>query len=302
MQISADRLLVLRAVAAAGGVSAAARQLHLAPSGISQHLARLERETGLVLVDRFSSGGQRPLRLTAAGRRLAAHGDRLAEVLAEAEEDVKAMAQRLTGTLDVGAFASVMTRLVIPAVRVLKERAPGVQVRVHDYGGPDALAALRGGELNLLLVEDAGRGGRVARPGLDHRWLLDDPYRVVIPAAWPGPRRLADLEGRPWIGGPSGTAVELVLQRVRRTSGLPMPAVHVCTEFPAVLALVEAGLGASIVPELALPVGPRPGLQSVTLPEFGVRHIGALVAAARRPPALVVEAVAAFAEAAAESA
>ena len=52
MHISPDRLLILRAVAASGGVGAAARQLHLAPSGISQHLARLERETGLVLVDR----------------------------------------------------------------------------------------------------------------------------------------------------------------------------------------------------------------------------------------------------------
>ena len=45
MHISPDRLLILQAVATSGGVGAA-RQLHLAPSGISQHLARLERETG----------------------------------------------------------------------------------------------------------------------------------------------------------------------------------------------------------------------------------------------------------------
>jgi DNA-binding transcriptional LysR family regulator len=303
MQISADRLLILRTVAAAGGVGAAARQLHLAPSGISQHLARLERETGLVLVDRFSSGGQRPLRLTAAGRRLAAHGERLADVLAEAEDDVNAMSQRLSGTLDVGAFSSVMTRLVVPAIRLLKERAPGVQVRVTaESSEPAALAALRGGDLHLLLVEDDQRGRRTERPGVQHRWLLNDPYRVVVPATWPLPRQLADLDGRPWIGGPPATAVELVLQRVRRASGLALPTLHACAEFPAVLALVEAGLGAAIIPELALPLGTHPGIQSVALPEFGVRHLGAVVAKSRRPPALVVEALAAFSEAAADSA
>src|SRR4051794_24489089 len=112
MQVSPDRLLILQVVATAGGVGAAARRLHLAPAGISQHLARLERETGLVLVARSTSGGQRPLSLTAAGRRLAAHGARLADVLAEAEGDVYAMSERLSGTVDVGVFSSVIPRLV----------------------------------------------------------------------------------------------------------------------------------------------------------------------------------------------
>ena len=75
---------------------------------------------------------------------------------------------------------------------------------------------------------------------------------------------------------------------------------HVCAEFPAVITLVEAGLGAAIVPELALP-GAHPGLQSVALPEFGVRHIGAVVTASPRPPPLVIEVLAAFTEAAADS-
>jgi DNA-binding transcriptional LysR family regulator len=65
-----------------------------------------------------------------------------------------------------------------------------------------------------------------------------------------------------------------------------------------VLALVEAGLGASIIPELALPAGVHPGIQSVALSDFGERHIGAVVAASSRPPALVIEALAAFSQAA----
>ncbi len=301
MHLSPDRLLILRAVAESGGVGAAARQLHLAPSGISQHLARLERETGLVLVDRFSSGGQRPLRLTAAGRRLAAPGSRVAEVLADAAEDVYAMSGRLSGTVNLAAFSSVMTRLVVPALGLLEQRAPGVQVRVHDAGEPVALSALRGGDLDVVLVEDE-LVDRANRPGLEHTWLLDDPYRVAVPAAWPVPRNLDDLATSPWISGPPGTATQLVLDRVRRSTGAVLPATHACTEFPAVLALVEAGLGASLVPALALPVDERPGLRLVHLSEFGVRHISAVTVATRRQPPLVTEVLHALVEAASGSA
>ena len=289
MHVSPDRLLILQAVAACGGVGAAARQLHLAPSGISQHLARLERETGLVLVDRFSSGGQRPLRLTAAGQRLAAHGGRLAEVLADAAEDIYAMSQRLSGTVNLGAYASVMTRLVVPAIQALEQRAPGVAVRVHEAGESVALTALRGGDLDVALVEDENLVDRSTRPGLEYTWLLDDPYLVAVPAAWPAPRSLEHVADRPWVSGPSGTAVQLVLDRVRRSTGLALPVAHVCEEFAAVLALVEAGLGASIVPAVALPAEERPGLRLVSLAEFGVRHISAVTVATRRQPPLITE-------------
>ena len=105
-----------------------------------------------------------------------------------------------------------------------------------------------------------------------------------MPAAWPVPRSLDDLASRPWISGPPGTAVQLVLDRVRRSTGLALPATHACEEFAAVLALVEAGLGASIVPALALPVEERPGLRFVGLSEFGVRHLSAVTVATRRQP------------------
>ena len=208
------------------------------------------------------------------------------------------MTDRLSGTVNLGAFSSVMTRLVVPAIRDLEQRAPGVQVRVHEAGEALALSELRGGDLDVVLVEDENLRGRASRPGLEHTWLLDDPYRVAAPKAWPAPRNLDDLASRPWISGPPGTAVHLVLDRVRRSTGLALPATHACEEFAAVLALVEAGLGASIVPALALPVEERPGLRLVALSEFGVRHISAVRVAARRQPPLITEVLHALGEAA----
>ena len=163
------------------------------------------------------------------------------------------MSERLSGTVNIGAFSSVMTRLVVPAIRDLEQRAPGVQVRVHEASEAMALSALRGGDLDVVLVEDENLVDRPPVLGLEHTWLLDDPYRVAVPAAWPVPRSLDDLASRPWISGPPGTAVQLVLDRVRRSTGLALPATHACEEFAAVLALVEAGLGASIFRPLPYP-------------------------------------------------
>ena len=51
---------------------------------------------------------------------------------------------------------------------------------------------LRGGDLHILLI-GSELGDLPRLPGLEHRWLLDDPYRVVIPTTWPLPLRLDDL-------------------------------------------------------------------------------------------------------------
>src|SRR5688572_26730362 len=97
MRIDPRRLVVLRAVADAGGVLAAASVLHLTPSAVSQHIARLEAETGVTLLDRSRLGGRRSVGLTTAGRLLARHAARLTDVLAAAEHDLAALTGQVSG-------------------------------------------------------------------------------------------------------------------------------------------------------------------------------------------------------------
>ncbi|WIN00271.1 LysR family transcriptional regulator [Actinoplanes oblitus] len=282
MHLSPYRMLVLRAVAEAGGVTAAAARLHLAPSGVSQHLAALERESGLVLLDRSRRGGQRPATLTAAGRQLAAHADRLAEVLADAAADALAMSHRLAGEVRVGAFPTAIRRLVVPAVLALHETTPGLRVAVHELHETTAVAALHAGDLDIVLVEDEANALRPPPPGLLAHRLLDDPYRLAVPLAWPVPGDVGDLADRPWVDGPAGSAVRGVLDRLRAATGLPLRGAHTCLEFPAALALVDAGLAVALVPDLALPRTPEPATQVVRLPGLGARTISAYAQRTRR--------------------
>jgi DNA-binding transcriptional LysR family regulator len=282
MQVNPYRLLVLRAVVDAGGVVAAGRQLHLAPSGVSQHLAALERETGLILVDRSRRGGQRSLRLTAAGLRLAGHAARLAEVLEDVHADVVASTGAVHGPVTLATFPTAINRLVVPALAALAAAHEGVEPRVVQLDDNAVMTALHAGQIDLALTEDDALRPTHEHEGRAVHRLLDDPYRLAVPAGWPTPHVLTDLAERPWIEGPPDSPTARVLDRLRTTTGAPFAGRHSGMEFPAVLALVGAGLGAALVPDLALTAAPPPTVRIVGLAGLGARSINAVHLRSRR--------------------
>jgi DNA-binding transcriptional LysR family regulator len=276
MSISPYRLLILRTVATEGGVLAAARSLHLAPSGVSAHLASLERETGLVLVDRTVRGGQRATRLTVAGTKLAARGARLFDLLADTEAEVAALRGESGGDVTIAAFSTAIESLVAPALTVLEATHPAVSIHVLELDPAPAIIALQSGTVDIVLDEhDLDLRPTFPRE-LTYRHLRDDSYRVAIPRAWGEPRDLTNLASRPWVDAPEGTAVHRVLERLRRTMGLPFPGQHSCAEFPAALALVESGRAAALVPDLALTRATSDNIRVVALHQLGGRRIGVL--------------------------
>lgn len=277
--IDPRRLRVLQAVAAHGSVAAAAGALHLTPPAVSQQLLALERETGTSLIDRTG----RQAALTAAGRLLASHGERIAAQLREAERDLAELTGQAAGPVRIAAFQSVMSSLVGPALRVLAAAQPAIQPVVTERYGPAAVAALRLGDLDIVLTEYDAAGPPPAEPGLGLRQLAFDPYVLVIPPDWQVTvRGLRDLAGRPWVAGPPDTACDHALQRLAAEAGIAIPEGDVCVEFPSVLALVAAGRGAAIIPALALGQAP---VTVRALPSLGGRHIAAWHPAGKAHPA-----------------
>ena len=247
--IDPRRLGVLQAVAVHGSVAGAAIALHLSPPAVSQQLLALERETGACLIDR--SGRQ--VRLTAAGRLLAAHGERVAAQLREAERDLAELTGQASGPVRIAAFQSVMSPLIGPALRDLAAASPAVQPVITERYGPAAVADLRLGDLDIVVTEYDAASPAPAEAGLGLRHLAFDPYLLVIPPDWQArPRSLRDLAGRPWVAGPPGTACDHALRRLASEAAIAIPAGDVCVEFPSVLALVAAGRGAAIIPQMTL--------------------------------------------------
>jgi DNA-binding transcriptional LysR family regulator len=277
--IDPRRLRVLQAVAAHGSVAAASGALRLSPPAVSQQLLALERETGASLIDR--SGRQ--VILTAAGRLLAAHGERIAAQLREAERDLAELTGQASGPVRIAAFQTVMNPLVAPALRALAAAHPAVRPVVTERYGPAAVAELRLGDLDIVLTEYDAASPPPAEPGLALRRLAFDPYLLVIPPDWQVTvRSVGDLAGRPWVAGPPGTACDHALRRLAAEAGIAIPAGDVCVEFPSVLALVAAGRGAAIIPRLALA---QTQVTVCALPPLGGRHIAAWHQAGSPQPA-----------------
>src|SRR4051812_49054187 len=106
------RLLVFREVAERGSFSAAALALDYTQSVVSHHVAQLERELGVTLLERR----KRPVRLTPAGERLHAHASAILGAARAAEDDLRAVAGLQSGVLRIGAFLSACQSFVPAAM------------------------------------------------------------------------------------------------------------------------------------------------------------------------------------------
>ena len=121
--LNVDRLRALHAVSAHGSINAAAETLHVTTSAVSQQLAKLEAETGQVLLERHGRG----VRLTAAATALVSRTQRVLSLLEEAEELalIRSDPEPPAATLDGAAWAGY-TPLVRRGGRIPENRVrPG---------------------------------------------------------------------------------------------------------------------------------------------------------------------------------
>jgi DNA-binding transcriptional LysR family regulator len=249
------RLRALHAVARSGSFSAAARELGYTQPVVSHHVAALEREVGLTLVNR----GTRPVSVTDAGSRLLRHTEPALGYITAAEDELRAVAGLKRG----GAFLSAANSFVPAALARFEVAHPDVEVRLGHLEEPEELRRLRSGDLDLAVVfrvsELVVNGRNPRDEGFDEAYLADDPYRVVLPPTHPlGSRRelgLADLAGERFTVPPGGGFVpyRTLLERLCADAGFEPNIAHEVNDVTIARAFVAAGLGVAVLPELALP-------------------------------------------------
>jgi DNA-binding transcriptional LysR family regulator len=246
------RLRVLREVAAQGSFSAAAEALSYTQSAVSQQIAALEREAGLQLVERSARG----VTLTDAGRALVAHADAIIARLADAEAELHAIAGLRGGRLRLAAFPSACSTLMPLAVARFRGRHPGVELSLRPADPDDAVALLRGGEVDIAL-SIITTFGAAADPDLDVAELLDDPMYIMLPRDHPlagrARIRLADLADEPWMIGTAGTCPDTsIFLHACQAAGFSPNIAFNLDDYNAIQGFVAAGMGVSFIPDLAL--------------------------------------------------
>jgi DNA-binding transcriptional LysR family regulator len=259
------RLRAFHAVAEHGSFSAAGFELGYAQSVVSHHVAALERELGLTLINR----GRRPVSVTDAGARLLRHAEIVLGQVTAAEDDLRAIAGLQSGTLRIGAFLSACNSFLPPALVRFEQAHPGVEVGFEQLEEPAALRKLRSGDLDLAVVwripDAPGPPGARREDGFDELHLADDPYRVVLPAGHRLARRravfLAELADERFISPP---AVEhtlpyrAMLERLWSQAGI-QPRIHDVHDVTVARAMIAASLSVGLLSELTIPE-PRPDI------------------------------------------
>jgi DNA-binding transcriptional LysR family regulator len=244
------RLRLLRELDRLGTIAAVAQAFSYTPSAVSQQLSALEREAGVQLVRR--SG--RRVALTPAGADLAARTEPVLALLEEASAALAASRAQLSGELRIGAFPTAVRTLLPAALVQLGSAHPGLELQVTELDPVAVPDALRTGALDIALVHEYDYVPTAPDPALDTEPLLAET--IFLAAAAELPRRDADPVRQcarlPWIAASPGTLCHLMAVRLCQAAGFSPRIRHQADDFATVLALVAAGQGVALVPQLAL--------------------------------------------------
>lgn len=243
-------LTSLRAVDTHGSVVAAAEALGFTPSAVSQQVKRLEKQTGVRMLERVGRG----VMLTGNGRRLVADGSRLLTDLEVLESALHRDAGRVAGRVRVAAFSTAVRGLLAPVVRDLLEHHPDLSLTLTEREPWDTVELVASGQQDVGIVHSWGDVPLHVPEHVVAVVVAHDVADVILPRdhRLAGRTRLSppDLVDEGWIATPEGTICRQWLTRMYDGTGRAPRIAHVSMEFESHLALVGAGLGIALVPRL----------------------------------------------------
>ncbi|MDH6115943.1 DNA-binding transcriptional LysR family regulator [Kitasatospora sp. GAS204A] len=253
------RLRLLRELAHRGTIAAVAEALAFSPSAVSQQLSALEREAGVALLERTG----RRVALTPAAHNLVRHAEAVLAHLEQASAELAEARHGPAGPLRIGTYPSAARVVIPPALMLLAERWPELEPMVAEVDPAGVADLLRAGELDVALVHDYDFVPAPVEPGIAGEPLFAEAMYLATRTSDPG--NLAAHAADPWILATPGTLCHAMTIRACQAAGFSPRIRHRADDFVTVLALVAAGQGTALVPELGL-LDPPPTVHLHRLP------------------------------------
>jgi DNA-binding transcriptional LysR family regulator len=256
------RLRVLREVAARGSFSAAAEALYVSQSAVSQQISTLEAEVGVPLLVRLRGG---PV-LTDAGELLLSHAEIAIGRLEQAERELAELSGLESGELRLVSFPSASATLITEAASIFTQRHPDVRLSLTEGEPENSIPQLKRGEHDLAVVYDFDQGPFEEDRDVELQLLLTEKLHVALPADHPLAGRkeieLCDLDREPWLCGNATTSCRAMTVQSCRSANFEPDIAFESNDYNVLKSLVAAGLGVTLLPNLAL-AQTTPGLAIV---------------------------------------
>ncbi|MEU9622398.1 MULTISPECIES: LysR family transcriptional regulator [unclassified Streptomyces] len=266
-----EDLRVFVAVCRAGSLSAVARELDRTQSAVSQHVKRLERETGVSLLERQPRG----VVPTHAGRVLCDAASGSIAGLDLALRRLGDLADGNSGSVRVTTGGTTVRHFMSEAVVAFRQRYPRVSLEFRtETSSRNCFDALTAGNLDLAWVTIDG-----PVRGIEQRPVVTLPWVLAVRADDP-------LAGRPCVSTAELTDISLIRLPQNSTSGARLDAAFAelgvrsssdtsVADWDTALLLAELGLGHAVVPVLPGRQVPGDGpLRLVPLPDLPPLPVG----------------------------
>ncbi|MEI2267277.1 LysR family transcriptional regulator [Erwinia sp. CGal63] len=249
MNYTLRQLRVFVAVAQQGSFSQAGQMIGLSQSAVSHSVKELENEIGIRLLDRTT----REVVLTEAGVQLSSRLERLLEELNTTLLDVRSYGQQRSGTVRVAASQTISAHLMPQCLAASQLNFPDIKIMLRDRPQQWVLQSIRNAEVDFgiaigpLQAEDFECEAILEEPFL----LLcrqDDPLAAAPAVSWQMLNR-RQLVLQDYSSG-SRVLIDEALRLQQVQAEIVQEIGHPATLYP----MVEAGIGISILPALALPL------------------------------------------------
>jgi len=240
-------LAVFHAVARAGSINQASKDIHVTQPAISRQIRLLEDALGVMLFDRLSRG----VRLTEAGRVLEGDARRIFALAKQAESSMREIRSLASGHLSLGASTTIGNYLLPPVLARFHAQYPGVDIHLA-IGNTDFIQ-------HLLLEDHIAIGlteGFVEHTELESEVFMHDELFIIAPLNHPLAGKQSadagDLSSYPFILREEGSGTRAVLERYMRDHSGALSHHMVLGSTDAVKSAVRAGAGIAAVSRLAV--------------------------------------------------
>ncbi|WP_244828060.1 LysR family transcriptional regulator [Caballeronia sp. TF1N1] len=249
MNVTLRQLRVFIEVSRLRSFSRAGDEIGLTQSAVSRCVRELEGEIGLKLIDRTT----REVQLTDVGVNLVGTVSRLIADLDSALHEVRELGQQKRGRVIVAASPTVACRLMPRVIASCLREFPLVTLILRDDVQSDVLRQVKSGEADFGVVI-----GPLADDALHGQPVMTDSFCLVARRDHP----LAHESGAPWEALAGERLVMLdqasgsrpIIDAVMQRHGVQAQVVQELGHPATVFGLVEAGVGVSVLPWLALPL------------------------------------------------
>lgn len=231
-------LRVFAAVAGAGAMNRAARQLNTVQSAVTERIQQLEARLGAQLFQRSSRGAT----LTDAGRRLLPYAAAAERLLAEARQAV-ADGGPPSGPLLIGSLETTAALRLSPLLAAFAKRHPAVDLTLRAGTTAELVEAVLAGRLEGAFV-----CGPVRHPDLPAEPAYRERLVLVTPPAVDSPRELARQAEPRLVVLRAGCSYRQRLQEILARQGILTPRVLEFGTIEMLIGGVAGGLGCTLLP------------------------------------------------------